>query len=118
MAEKIAPTEDINLDHLLILYSYEHTKHLVAPSIALPFLANTGIQIFKVTYCDGKGLSIEGVSTGLSNSWEQACNAAYGAKEVAYCVGNAVGYLGATVAVDGIYDHLVMPCMGDVLHIH
>lgn len=110
--------DSFSLDQILILYSYEHTKHLVAPPILLPAAANTAIQIFKVTYCDGKGLSVEGFSTGLSNSWKQACNAAYGAKEVTYCVGNAVGYLGSTVAIDGIYEHILMPYIGDVLHIH
>lgn len=108
----------LSLDERSVLYVYGFTKHLVVPSIALPFIANTGIQIFKVTYCDDKGLSVESFSTGLSESWKQTCDAAYGAKEIAYCAGNAAGYLGTLIAVDGMYDNVVMPCAGDIFNLH
>jgi hypothetical protein len=97
----------------LVLGFYAFTKHLVALPILLPAAANTGVQIFKVTYCEDKGFS-----AGFSESWKQACDAAYGAKEIALCAGNAAGYLGTLISVDGIYDNVVVPCMGDVLHIH
>lgn len=103
------------LDYLILNYSYRYTK-IAAKSIlgttAATAALTTGIQIFKVTY-DG-----EHFTTGISESWKQICDATYGAKEMTCCAGNLVGYLGAVIAIDGIYDHLIVPNAGDILHLH
>lgn len=97
---KTVGLQNLNFDERAVVQAYRYTKHPVAPYIILPAAANTGIQL-AISYSEG-----EGFSTGLSNSWKQIKDAAYGAKEIGYCVGNAVGYLG-TIIADGIYEQVI-----------
>ena len=103
---------------MMFLYGYEHTKHLVAPTLLPPIIANAGIQICKVAWDEG-GFSFGCILTGGYKAYKHLDNAWRGSTEIAYGIGNLAGCCGTFVLVDVIYDHVVMPLAGeDILHIH
>ncbi len=110
------PKSRLSFDQVVFLYGYEHTKHLVAPTLLAP-IANAGIQICKVAWDEG-GFSFGCILTGGYKALQHIGNAWHGSKEIAYGIGNLAGCCGTALLVDGIYDHVVMPYMGDILHIH
>lgn len=90
------------LDMFLLCTTYTGAKEVAWPT-AYAALGYTGIRIVY-------DVSTEvGVKHSLMNSTHDIKNAIYGTKEAIFCLGNGIGYLGALVAVDGIYEYILKP---------